>query len=234
LIDEIVVIHPSVLTSSLEELSQAQGKKLLAMDRRGKQIFMILDAGVLTLHLGMTGEVEVGERLEGKHVAARLRFGDVYLSFIDQRRFGALGYARSMEDFIRSHDLGEDILKIGRQEFTTRLRKSRRPIKSILLDQSVSAGIGNLYADEALFQALIHPLRAGASLNEGEADRIWRTSRMVIRRSLAVATDFDRLPNTYLLRDRTPGGKCPRCHSPLDSLMINGRTSIFCPSCQKR
>lgn len=233
-IEGVEIVRPSILSSKEEEVVQAAGRKVAGIDRRGKQIFIILEEGVLTLHLGMTGEVTIGERSQDKHVTARLRFADQeYLNFIDQRRFGALGYAHTVREFVASHHLGEDILQSVEEEFTAHVRRSRRPIKSILLDQSVTAGIGNLYADEALFQARVHPLRTGASLDEEDAARIWRMSRKVIRRSLSVGTDFSRLPKVYLLRDRAPGAQCPRCRTRLDSHVIAGRTSVFCPHCQK-
>jgi formamidopyrimidine-DNA glycosylase len=232
-IEEVEVLLPSVLSSPFEDIKRAKGRKVKDIERRGKQIFLILEEGILTLHLGMTGETILGERAEVKHVAVRVRFDDgKYLNFIDQRRFGAFGYADSVRGFVATHHLGPDILIMHKDDLVSHLRRSRRPVKSILLDQSVTAGIGNLYADEALFQARLHPLRTGASLKEEEAARLWRMARKVIRRSLADQTDFDLLPASYLLPVREGRGPCPRCHGELQALVVGGRTSVFCPNCQ--
>lgn len=232
-IGTIEVLHPSILNAPEELLQKATGMTIIDVRRRGKQLFILLENGVITLHLGMTGAVLLGAWSRDKHVALRLRFDDgTYLNYVDPRRFGAVGLAVSIDAFVKDHRLGEDILEIGRGPFSHSVRSSRRAIKTILLDQGKMAGIGNLYADETLFQTHLHPLRQGTSLSEDEAGALWRAARRVIRRSLSVRTDFSLLPRTYILHDRIEGRPCPRCHGPLASLVVGGRTSIFCPSCQ--
>lgn len=214
-------------------MEKAMDRRVLDVRRRGKQIFILIEEGVITLHLGMTGAVLLGTASEAKHVAVRLHFDDgSCLDYIDPRRFGAIGFASSMETFITAHRLGEDVLKIGLDAFSKKAAASHRPIKSFLLDQSKVAGIGNLYGDEALFQAGLHPLRHGSSLNDDETRRLWQAAQRVLRRSLSVNTDFSLLPSGYLLCDRVVGRPCPRCRAPLSSMLVGGRTSIYCPSCQ--
>jgi formamidopyrimidine-DNA glycosylase len=232
-IEAVEVLQPSILSTPAQLLQQTIGSRIIEVRRRGKQIFILLEEGVITLHLGMTGEVSIGAISCDKHVAVRLSFDDgTWLNYVDPRRFGAVGHAASVEAFVRERGLGEDILEIDLAKFTGRVMASRRAVKTILLDQGKMAGIGNLYADEALFQVRLHPLRQGSALNERQTRALWRAARRVIRRSLSVGTDFSSLPRLYLLRDRAGGHPCPRCHGPLASLVVGGRTSIFCPICQ--
>ena len=232
-IGSIEILHPSILSTPAKLLETTAGRRIVEVRRRGKQLFILLEEGAITLHLGMTGQVRLGAESQDKHVAVRLRFDDgSYLNYVDPRRFGAVGYATAIEDFVKDHRLGEDILEIGLEPFSRQVKGSRRAIKTILLDQGKMAGLGNLYADEALFQTYLHPLRPGISLSEQETRALWRAARRVLRRSLSVGTDFSQLPGTYLLRHRAKGRPCPRCRGRLDSLVGGGRTSIFCPSCQ--
>jgi len=107
-------------------------------------------------------------------------------------------------------------------------------VKAILLNQQLIAGIGNLYADEILFRARIHPGREVATLSGEDLSRLFRATRDVLGKAIALKTDFNRLPKSWLLTHRDKRGKCPRCSRALKSATIGGRTSWFCAHCQKR
>jgi formamidopyrimidine-DNA glycosylase len=102
------------------------------------------------------------------------------------------------------------------------------------LNQQLIAGIGNLYADEILFRARMHPAIDVARLSDKDVARLFRAMRHVLEKAIALKTDFNRLPKSWLLPHRGKGGKCPRCGRRLKSATTGGRTAWFCPHCQKR
>jgi formamidopyrimidine-DNA glycosylase len=107
-------------------------------------------------------------------------------------------------------------------------------VKTILLNQKVIAGIGNIYADEILFHTRIHPAAEIGRLGEKTVGRLFRTTRDILQKAIEAKADADLMPKSWLLRHRGKGGKCPRCGLELRSSKIGGRTAWFCPHCQKR
>ncbi len=188
------------------------------------------------MHLGMTGDLiynAKGKRPD-KHDRVLFDFKEgSQMVYRDMRKFGAIGLAASVDDFIMMKRLGPDALEVGRQEFIARIGKHDRAIKTILLDQKVIAGIGNLYADEVLFQSRIHPMRSAKGLSAKEAGAIQRNTRKVLLASVRVSSDFDRLPKGFMLPVRGLSASCPRGNGRFVSIKVNGRTTFFCPSCQK-
>jgi formamidopyrimidine-DNA glycosylase len=184
----------------------------------------------------MTGYLMFLERGEGPPLYSRVRFDfedGGSMIFADMRKFGAIGLTPSKEAFLKMKRLGPDALAIERGDFVDRAGGHRRPIKTVLLDQSVLAGVGNLYSDEVLFQCGVHPLALADGLGEDRLGCIHRNLAIVLRSSLDVGTDFDRLPEGYLLRARHPTSTCPKGHGPWHTMKVNGRTAYFCPRCQR-
>jgi formamidopyrimidine-DNA glycosylase len=107
-------------------------------------------------------------------------------------------------------------------------------VKAILLNQQLIAGIGNLYADEILFRARMPPATAAVSLRDNDVMRLFRATRYVLEKAIALKTDFNRLPRSWLLTHREKHGRCPRCGRALKSATLGGRTTWFCAHCQKR
>jgi formamidopyrimidine-DNA glycosylase len=226
----------------LQEVEEAtfrqdlQGRSMTTAGRRGKQIFVGLDDGsFLTVHLGMTGELMVGgDDPAPRYSRVVFRFeGGTSLFYADQRKFGAIGIAGSVDQFVTEHRLGPDALCINRSDFVERVSGHKKAIKSVLLDQSVLAGIGNLYADEALFQARLHPAKRADSISRGKLGDLHRQIGNVLRGSIAVSSDFADLPEGYMLKVREEGAACPRGNGSLTMIKVAGRTSIFCPQCQR-
>jgi formamidopyrimidine-DNA glycosylase len=114
-----------------------------------------------------------------------------------------------------------------------RLQIRKGAIKAVLLDQHVLAGLGNLYVDEVLFQGKINPRTSLSLVPTYDLERLWNIVGEVLSASLKARTDFDRLPPGYLLRQREKDGVCPRCGHLLSSAVVGGRTTMFCPVCQK-
>ncbi|MGD0817043.1 MAG: DNA-formamidopyrimidine glycosylase family protein [Methanomassiliicoccales archaeon] len=212
------------------------GRSMTTAGRRGKQLFIGLDDGsFLTVHLGMTGDLTVDEDgLIPKHSRIAFRFeGGISLFYSDQRKFGAIGVIGSVDQFVTEHRLGPDALCINQSEFRGRVSGRKKAIKSVLLDQSVLSGVGNLYADEALFQARLHPATRADSISQKKLGDLQRQISRVLRGSIAVSSDFSSLPDGYLLRVRNEGTECPRGNGLLALIKVGGRTSIFCPKCQQ-
>lgn len=212
------------------------GRSMTIAGRRGKQIFIGLDDGsFLTIHLGMTGDlgIETGEIIPRfSRIAFRFE-GGTSLFYSDQRKFGAVGIVGSIDQFVKEHGLGPDALCIGLSDFMERVSGHRKAIKSVLLDQGVLSGVGNLYADEVLFQARVHPATSADSLSRRKLTEIYRQIGDVLRASIAVSSDFVSLPDGFLLRAREEGAECPRGNGLLAMTKVGGRTTIYCPKCQR-
>ncbi|MDD1747072.1 MAG: hypothetical protein LUQ16_04845 [Methanomassiliicoccales archaeon] len=237
-ISELRVFDEGILDGVTKEslVSSVQGRRIKAVKRHGKQMFLELNDGVLTVHLGMTGDLLM---LKGKerlpaHVRVLMILEDrTRLAYDDPRKFGAIGFASSTIDFITERKLGPDALQISNKEFVERAHSSRRAIKSVLLDQHVLAGVGNLYADEALYQAKVHPLTPANELSGHILMEMRAKIRQVLKLSINASTDFSKLPVGFLLRSRAVGSPCPLGHGRLQVIKVGGRTTIFCPSCQR-
>jgi formamidopyrimidine-DNA glycosylase len=224
--------------ASTEGLKTAlTGHALTRTDRHGKQLFFRIGNGRwLTVHLGMTGDLIFLEDGRGLPRFTRVRFDfEDGSSFVyeDMRKFGAIGLTPSKASFLERKRLGPDALAIGREDFVERVSRHRRPIKTVLLDQSVLAGVGNLYSDEVLFQCGVHPLALADGLDEDQLRCLHRNLAIVLRSSIDARTDFDQLPEGYMLKARHPSSRCPKGHGPWHMMKVNGRTAFFCPQCQR-
>jgi formamidopyrimidine-DNA glycosylase len=191
----------------------------------------------LRLHFGMTGWLQYLKRNEEPPKTARVLFSfanNRRLAFDDQRKFGEIEVIKDIDEFLQTRGLGPDALGISLSQFEAILGKHRGAVKAILLNQQLIAGIGNLYADEILFRVRMHPATEAVRLSDKDLTGLFRAMRYVLEKAIALKTDFNRLPKSWLLTHRGKGGRCPRCRRALKSAMIGGRTAWFCPHCQKR
>jgi formamidopyrimidine-DNA glycosylase len=215
-----------------------KGRRFENSHRHGKHLFVCAgDELWLRLHFGMTGWLQYLKRNEEPPKTARVLFSfanNCRLAFDDQRKFGEIELIEDVDEFLQIRGLGPDALEISLSQFKAILGKHRGAVKAILLNQQLIAGIGNLYADEILFRARMHPATEAARMSDKDLQRLFRAMRYVLEKAIALKTDFNRLPKSWLLTHRGKGGKCPRCGSGLKSATIGGRTAWFCPHCQKR
>jgi formamidopyrimidine-DNA glycosylase len=183
----------------------------------------------------MTGDlVPFADRMVPRFARVLFRFaGGGGLAFTDMRKFGSIALAASPQAYLAEKGVGPDALLTGPGAFVTRAGARRAPIKAVLLDQGLLAGVGNLYADEALFQAAVHPSTPAWRLDSAQLRRLHGTVRRVLARAVAIEADWARLPSSWLLPVRD-AGPCPHCGGPLRRLRIGGRTSVFCPARQRR
>jgi formamidopyrimidine-DNA glycosylase len=224
--------------SARELTNRLKGRRFENSRRHGKHLFVRAgDELWLRLHFGMTGSLEYLKCDKKAPRTARVIFrfaGNCHLAFDDQRKFGEIELIKDMGEFLQRRGLGPDALDVGLSKFKAIFRTHRGAVKTILLTQKLIAGIGNLYADEILFRARMHPATEAASLSDKDLTRLFRATRYVLGRSIALKTDFNRLPKSWLLTRRGKRGRCPRCGRALKSATIGGRTAWFCVHCQKR
>jgi len=155
-------------------------------------------------------------------------------AFDDQRQFGQIGLLRDVDEFLKERELGPDALDLGLGEFRKIVGKHRGAVKSVLMNQRLISGIGNIYADEILFRARIHPATQIARLNDTALTKLFRATHYVLERAITARANTNQIPKSWLLPHRGKGRKCPRCGKRLESATIGGRTAWFCPHCQKR
>lgn len=220
-----------------------RGRRVVSGDRRGKYMLFGLDDGrVLVMHLRMTGEMRVAAASEPYHKHDRLVFhleNGRDWRFKDMRKFGRAYLVEDAEDVI--YKLGPEPLSAGfsADYLSERLSGRTAPIKSLLLDQRLLAGIGNIYADEALFRARIHPLRPGGALTVEETAALVEAVQRVIRQALGemgtTLRDYRRpdgstggFQNRLQVFRRT-GEPCPSCGTPISRIVVGGRSTHFCP-----
>jgi formamidopyrimidine-DNA glycosylase len=224
--------------SARELACRLKGRRFENSHRHGKHLFVRAgDELWLRLHFGMTGSLEYLNHDEAPPKAGRVIFSfanKCRLAFDDQRKFGEIELIEDVDEFLQTRGLGSDALEISISQFKAIVGKHRGAVKAILLNQKLIGGIGNLYADEILFRAGKHPATAAASLSDNDLRRLFRATRYVLEKAIALKTDFNRLPKSWLLPHRGKRGRCPRCGRTLKSATIGGRTSWFCAHCQKR
>ncbi len=221
--------------------------KFLLLRLTVKQDAVELEAeSALLVHLGMTGMLApqpAGEpQAKHTHVVALLDDGRE-LRYNDPRRFGRMAYLAGERLKKELERFGSDPLEAGLEEFTGRICGKRARIKALLLDQQVLRGVGNIYADESLWKAKIHPMRMGAKLQKEQVKELYRALQRILRRaivmrgsSIADFLDVEGQPGEYQRHHRAYGreGKpCFRCKTLIKRVIVAGRSSYFCPECQK-
>lgn len=240
------------------DLSDAlTGQRIRCVSRRGKYLWMPLDDGALVAHLGMSGQLllpAVGTDTD-PHLRVRVRFdrGDRQMWFVDQRTFGGL----HLDDLVPDGQGGfvpASIAHIARdpldpafddEAFTRALRRKDSGIKRCLLDQSLVSGIGNIYADEALWRARIHYDRPARQMTRAQLTELLGHAREVMTAALAQGgTSFDSLyvnvngESGWFDRSLDAYGRegepCRRCGRPLVREAFMNRSSYRCPACQRR
>jgi formamidopyrimidine-DNA glycosylase len=216
------------------------GNWLESARRHGKHLLVRLGRdGWLTMHFGMTGSLEYVEPA-GKDVPygrVRLDFKDGSLAYVNRRMLGRVGLADDGDAFIAAEGLGPDALDPAFDlAMLSAALDGRREAKAVLMDQGVSAGIGNLYADEILFQARLHPRTPGRSLGKAKRELLFNKIKEMLQTAVDCGAGaeqlLERVPEGWLLPQRHEGGSCPRCRSRLATLKAAGRTSYHCPRCQ--
>jgi formamidopyrimidine-DNA glycosylase len=269
-IERVETTRPSYffLTKPSELRSKLVGRRFVGLERVGKYLIAALDDGSsLLLHLGMTGQLFAAGSSSPRLLSARTRRAlsseaqasfepDLHthlvlhlsgrgpaIYFRDVRKFGKVAWHPAGSRHPRLAELGTDALAATGAELFAATRSRATPIKSTLLDQSVLAGVGNIYADEALFIARVHPLRKAKSLSRAECDAVVAAVKRVMKRSILTGGSSI---SDYVRPDGSDGGyqterrvyartgeACKRCGTPIQRIVIGQRSAHFCPTCQK-
>jgi formamidopyrimidine-DNA glycosylase len=223
-------VTPARLSRRLE------GRAFTAARRHGKQAFLaIAGGGAVGIHFGMSGRpVPLGPgEPEPPHSRVVFHFADdTALAFRCPRMFGRIRLLDGAEQFITSRGLGPDALAADLPTFKRALGARKGAVKATLLNQSVLAGIGNVYADEVLFQTGIAPRTPGERLTTADHRNLHRALQRIFRTSLKLGTDWSMVPRSWLIPHRERDGACPRCHGSLTRATVAGRTTFWCDSCQ--
>lgn len=225
-------------TTPSELAAALRGHAFTSTRRHGKHLFALLDGGgALELHFGMTGELKAYQdpSREPEYAQAVVRFenGD-HLALVMPRKLGELRIVDDVDAFVDENELGPDALDEAFDEdaFVRALSGRRGMIKSALMNQETLAGLGNVYSDEILFQAGVHPRTKVADLHEETLRELYRTMRRVLHVVVDHHARPGELPDGYLTGRREEGAPCPRCDGELRTIEVSGRTGYYCPACQ--
>jgi len=189
----------------------------------------------LHMHFGMSGDLAYFTNDQPPRFA-RLIFdfdNGAHLAFEDMRLFGIVDLTTSPADYIREHELGPDPLQIDLRRFRALLANKRGRIKALLLSQNVIAGIGNLYADEALYRSDIAPKRPVDRLVDAEVKALFTNIRKVLQETIAFKSRGGDYPGRFLVQHREEGDRCPRCGGTIRRTVVAGRTTYSCARHQR-
>jgi len=213
-----------------------KNKKFEDTIRHGKYLLIKLENQFLIMHFGMTGDLEYFEKAidEPKYTKVLFKFTNGhFLSYISKRLFGHLDLTTSVEDFLAKKKLGPDAYKMSFDDFKKTLVKRTAIMKSALLNQSIFAGIGNIYSDEILFQSKLSPKRKINTLNENELKELFQNIKKVLQYGIEFKGKLENYSKDLLIPHRSKDGECPKCTSKIERYEISGRHGFFCPDCQK-
>ena len=245
------VLRPDVVTCGADHLDDAlRGLQIIGVGRRGKNVVIELtkDSRVV-VNLGMTGRLLTSPDRSpppaSRHAAVLLGFDDeTSLTYDDARRFGRMSFLPLGPWRAWTASLGPEPLSpsFNRARIRRILATSRSPVRSLLLDQRKIAGVGNIYAVEALWKAKVHPARPANTLNGAEADALHRALRQVLNRAIEARGTTLRDYRTAegqsggfgpeLLAYGREGSECRRCRDSIIRMRLSGRSAFYCPTCQ--
>jgi formamidopyrimidine-DNA glycosylase len=241
------IVDPAALERDL------RGRRIAAVQRHGKFIVLDLESSnaadpqlAFLIHLGMTGqlltcspEIPIPAHT---HVFIALDNGKE-LRYKDVRRFGSMQIVANGEREAFLGKLGLDALAATREEFSAAIRSRRARIKALLLDQTILRGMGNIYTDESLWRARIHPMRLGSALKKVELEKLHHAVREILTEAIRLRgssvsnyVDSEGCAGGFQLRHRVyqrEGERCARCKTLIRRAIVAGRSSYFCPGCQK-
>jgi formamidopyrimidine-DNA glycosylase len=226
-------IYQSAQSEFVETLKDNQ---FTGSERLGKYLFLNLENdGGLVVHFGMTGKLEYYQHDEvPKYVQLTLTFEDhSRVSFTCPRKFGKLYLAKNLAEFQKDNDLGIDALALTKEQFFEILDGKTGTIKGLLMNQKLIAGIGNLYADEVLFQSKVHPTTKVDKLSKNEKQEIFKEIEKVLEVVKEARVEGKKLPKSYLTTARKKDTECPRKNGKIEQIKVSGRTTYFCPTCQQ-
>lgn len=249
-----LVRHAEFLNTYIKEsgdiptLTDLIGQRLIAIERRGKNIIFRFENDLaMVIHLKMTGRL-LFDKLppnEDKHLHFRMEFEAAKLYFYDVRKFGRIGLydLSGLAKHSRLSKLGPEPFEVIPGQFAGLFKNRNKPIKIALMDQEIIAGIGNIYADESLFAAGIRPNLKASKIKPDRLKRLHKAVMKVLKKAIdnrgSSVDDYldgfgnsGKFQNSLKVYGRT-GEKCPKCKSVIRRIVLGGRSTHYCPKCQK-
>ena len=241
---DVDILYKGVIVGETEAFKKKiKNQTIHEIRRRGKYLVFVLDDYLMYSHLRMEGKYFIRELNTEiyKHEHVRFIFKDFELRYMDTRKFGKIELTSLDDNYLEDKIAYDGIdLRIDVDYLMKRIR-SNKHIKTLLLDQSVIAGIGNIYADEILFMSKINPLKKGIDLSEKEVYNIISNTRIVLNEAISkggttirsytsLNGEIGTFQNDLLVHEQCI---CPVCHSSINKIKVNGRGTYYCPKCQK-
>jgi formamidopyrimidine-DNA glycosylase len=239
-VERVEVTAPGMIKSSGARsfANNLRGRCFADARRRGKYLIITLDDGrLLILHFGMGGDLRYYDSPDDRPDFTRIEFilgNRKRLAFTCPRKICRVMLVDDLMKIPALRDMGpEPDAKEFSLAYLGRLIEegAARQIKPLLMDQKKVAGVGNIYADEILFEAKVRPDRRGSTLSEEEVKRIHRETRRVLSRAIRTGGD-EEFPSNFLVSRNARGARCGACGQPIEKKTIGGRTAYFCPNCQ--
>ncbi|MGE5812329.1 MAG: bifunctional DNA-formamidopyrimidine glycosylase/DNA-(apurinic or apyrimidinic site) lyase [Ignavibacteria bacterium] len=226
-------ISPQTLQAKLK------GDSFKSADRHGKYLIASTTGNkFLIMHFGMTGSLSYFNNSDEpmKHIHLLLEFDNNYkLAYRDPRKFGAIYFEESKEDFLKRKNLGPDPMKgnYSLSIFKESAEGKKETLKAFLMDQTILAGIGNVYSDEILFDAGIYPQKPVNKLSETKLEELFSSMKKILKDAIKYEADAANFPDDYLLKHRKKNAECPKCGGKIRMNTIAGRSCYFCQNHQK-
>ena len=249
-IKEVKILYPKMIESNIDDFKKIlKGRCFIDILRKGKWLIFVLDEYYLISHLRMEGKYFIKNSNEdvNKHEHVIFTFVDnTDLRYHDTRKFGRMRLLKKdeLESCVEIQKQGIEPIdnKLTTSYLLDKFKNKRLPIKTVLLDQTIISGLGNIYADEVLFQSKINPLKEARLINEDEANNIITSSKEIIEKaineggttirsytsSLGVKGNYQ----NFLKVHKKEGKPCLVCNTKIERIKVNGRSTYFCPKCQ--
>jgi len=215
-----------------------KNQEITNIRRRGKYLFIEMEnTYALVMHFGMTGFLNYVKKDSkvNSYTKCIIELNNNHkLFYVTKRKLGTVEISNDVEKYIDEKNLGPDALEISKVSFLSKLRESKAMVKSFFMDQSTLSGVGNIYADEILFQACVHPRQKAHQLSDEQGEELYKQMRRVLKTAIKKQADVSRMPDSFLLPKRKEGEKCPRGKGKVSKFKISGRAGYYCPDCQKK
>jgi formamidopyrimidine-DNA glycosylase len=227
-------------TTSRKLKTGLKNRSFISTRRHGKYLFLALDnKNWIVLHFGMTGKLKYYKdpTKEPDYTQFLTEFKNAYhLALVMPRKLGAIRLISDRQHFIQEKELGPDLYdrKFDYKTFLRIMQGRRGMIKPTLMNQKIMAGIGNIYSDEILFQARIHPEKPSDHLLKQDMERIFGKIRYILETAIKCKADPDRFPSSWITPHREKGAKCPNCGGDMEHVIVSGRSAYYCPNCQSK
>ena len=235
-IKKVDIEEPKIAETSKETIQESlEGHQLTRAERTGKYLILPTNTeNTLVMHFGMTGWLDYRKDQKPQYTRATFTFDSGHsLYFINPRKLGRLHITDNIHAFMQQMEIGPDALAIKEEDFLQKMKQKKGMLKSALMDQRFLSGIGNIYSDEILFQAGLHPKTKISDLNETHYAILFIRMKEVLQVAIEYQAIPQNLPASFIIPRRKEGEPCPSCGGTVKKEKLSGRGFYYCPGCQK-